>query len=114
MSAKQAINDKLQGSTCIATLQSYKQERDCIHCIVHFLRLLPVCWPGAQSARDNHVHACKFAKYSPIYFFTHRLSNNPFLIWLSTTPPHLKYVATLPCNVSLIACFPTFIFHKVV
>jgi len=27
--------------------QSYKQERDCL---VHFLRLLAVCWPGAQSA----------------------------------------------------------------
>jgi len=25
------------------------------------------------------------------------------LIWLLTTPPHLKYVATLPCN--LMACF---------
>ena len=76
MSAKQAIHDKLQGS--IATYlrcggladnqikkgllpslsmnsllkyvniwQSYKQERDCF---VHFLRLLAVCWPGAQSA----------------------------------------------------------------
>jgi len=28
--------------------------------------------------------------------FTDRLSNKPFLIWLWTTPPHLKYVATLP------------------
>jgi len=37
-------------------------------------------------------------------FFTHRLSNKPFLIWLLTTPPHLKYVATLPCNLSLMAC----------
>jgi len=37
--------------------------------------------------------------------FTHRLSNKRFLIWLSTTPPHLKYVATLPCNLSLMACF---------
>jgi len=36
--------------------------------------------------------------------FTHGLSNKPFLIWLLTTPPHLKYVATLPCNVSLMAC----------
>jgi len=26
-------------------------------------------------------------------------------MWLLTTPPHLKYVATLPCNLSLIACF---------
>ena len=36
---------------------------------------------------------------------THSLSSNPFLIWLLTTPPHLKYVATLPCNLSLMACF---------
>jgi len=33
------------------------------------------------------------------------LSNKPFLIWLLTIPPHLKYVATLPCNLSIIACF---------
>jgi len=37
--------------------------------------------------------------------FSHRLSNEPFLIWLLTTPPHLKYAATLPCNLSLMACF---------
>jgi len=36
---------------------------------------------------------------------THTLSNKPFLIWLLTTPPRLKYVATLPCNLSLIAYF---------
>jgi len=34
----------------------------------------------------------------------HTLSNESFfLIWLLKT--HLKYVATLPCNLSLIACF---------
>jgi len=27
------------------------------------------------------------------------------LIWLLTIPPHFKYVATLPCNFSLMACF---------
>jgi len=37
--------------------------------------------------------------------FTHRLSNKPFLIWLLTSPPHLKYVATLPCNLPLMVCF---------
>jgi len=26
-------------------------------------------------------------------------------MWLLTAPPHLKYVATLPCNLSLMACF---------
>jgi len=33
------------------------------------------------------------------------LSNKPFLVWLLTTPPHLKYAATLPCNLLLMACF---------
>ena len=36
--------------------------------------------------------------------FTHRLSDKPFLIRLLTTPSHLKYLATLPCNLSLTAC----------
>ena len=46
--------------------------------------------------------------------FSGRLSNKPFLIWSLTTPPHLKYVAKLPCNLSLIVCFLTLLFHKVV
>jgi len=58
------------------------------------------------SARDNHVLACNFAKYSPISnFFTYRIRNKPFLIWLLTTLLHLKYVATLPCNLSSRVCF---------
>jgi len=86
---KQAINDKLQGSVAIYLrcggvvnnrikkrlllivqvkfffksvniYQSYKQERDCF---VHFSHLLAVCWP---SARDNHILAFNFAKYSLI------------------------------------------------
>jgi len=82
--------------------QSYRQERGCL---VHFLRLSAVLWPGAQSARDN-VLASNFAKYSLIKKkSTDRLSNKPFLIWLLITPPHLKYVATLACNLSLLACF---------
>ena len=73
-SAKQAINDKLQGSVAthlrcggvvnnqikkgllpslrvkksyksVNMWQSYKQER---YCFLHFLRLLTVCWPSAQ------------------------------------------------------------------
>ena len=91
MSAKQALNDKLQGSVAIYLKcggavnnqikeslllslwvnffksvniwQSYKQERDCL---VHFLHLLAMRWPVAQSAWDIHALACNFAKYSPI------------------------------------------------
>ena len=59
-----------------------------------------------ESARDNHVLAGtllnihRFKKK-----FTRRLSNKPFLIWLSTTTIHLHYVATLPCNLLLMDCF---------
>jgi len=92
MSVKQAINDKLHGSLAaylrcgwvvdnqikkglllslrvkkvlklVNIWQTYKQERDCL---VHFLRLLAVCWPWAQSVWDNHALACNFVKYSPI------------------------------------------------
>ena len=96
MSAKQVINDKLQGDIAtylrcggvvnnqikkglllslwvkklksVNVWQSYKQKRDRL---VHFLRLLAVCWLGAQSAWDNHALACNFAKYSPILKFFH-------------------------------------------
>ena len=52
---------------------------------------------------------------SPILiFFTGRLSNKAFLIYLLTTAQPLKYVATLPCDVSLIVGFQTLMFHKVV
>ena len=37
---------KLSQDQSLVHLQSYKQKRDCL---VHFLRLLAVCWPGAQS-----------------------------------------------------------------
>ena len=50
----------------------------------------------------------------PIKKITDRLGNKLFLIWLLTTPSHLKYVATLPCNLPLIACFLTLMFYKVV
>jgi len=42
---------------------SYGQNVDCV---VHFLRLLAVWWPGTESARDNHLFACNFAKYLPV------------------------------------------------
>jgi len=36
-------------------------------CLVHFLRLSAVWWPGTQSVRVNNLLACIFAKYSPIF-----------------------------------------------
>ena len=36
---------------------------------------------------------------------TYTLTNKRFLIWLLLTPPHVKYVATLPCNLLLMVCF---------
>ena len=89
--------------TSVNIWQSYKQERGCL---MHLAHLANTLLKDEESARDNHVFVCNFAKYSSIKkFFTRRLSNKSFLIWLLTTPPHLKYVATVPCNLSLMACF---------
>jgi len=77
------------------------------------LNLLAAWWPGARSARDNDFLACNFAKYSSITKNTYIFSNKSFLIWLLTTQQYIKYVATLPRNLSLIACFLTLMFYKV-
>jgi len=60
----------------------------------------------SSSLANNHVLACNFAKYSRRFKKIHsRLGSKPFLIWLLISPPDLKCVATLPCNLSLMACF---------
>jgi len=38
----------------------------------------------------------------------------PFAVYFNRPRTHLRYVATLPCNLSVIACFPTLMFHTVV
>jgi len=43
--------------------QSYKQERGCL---LHFARLANTLLTDGESARNKHVLACNFAKYSPI------------------------------------------------
>ena len=93
MSAKQAINDKLQGSVgtylrwggvanqikkvfllsvwliffkSVNIWQSYKQERGCL---MHFAHLANTLLKDEESARDNHVLACNFAIHSLIIIF---------------------------------------------
>ena len=50
--------------------QSYKQERDCL---VHFLRHLALCWPGAQSVRQPrclpNIHRLKNSLADSVDFF---------------------------------------------
>ena len=137
---KQAINDKLLGSA--ATLLRYggivkNQIKNCLllSLSVIFLnrwifgkvtskKVVVSCtlhaWPP-QRWKTKKVHETitlllvtlpNIHKFQKI--FTDRLSYKPFLIWLLTTPPHLKHVATLPCNLSLMACILTIKFHKVV
>ena len=116
MSAKQAINDKLQGivATClrcggvvnnqiknglllnlwvkkIVKISAYLAKLQARTWLSRALvRLANTLLKDGESARNDHVLACNFAKYSPILIFsTHSLSNKPFLIWLLTTPPHL-------------------------
>ena len=100
MSAKRAINDKLQGSVAtylrcdesfynqikkglllsprakeilksVSVWQSYKHKRGCL---MRFARLANTPLKDEESARDNHVLACNFAKYSPIKKITDRQS----------------------------------------
>ena len=64
-------------------LQSYKQERGCL---VHFVRLSTTLLKDEESAQDNHVLVCNFAKYLPILlFFTDTLINKRLLICLLPT-----------------------------
>jgi len=64
---------------------------------MQFARLANTVLKDEESARDNHVLA-RYVTLPNIYRFkkfTDKLSNKPFLIRLLTTPPRLKYVATL-------------------
>jgi len=83
---------------------------------MHFARLANTLLKDEESARDNHVLACNFAKYSPIlklFFFADRLGNESFTISLLTTPPPLKCVAALPCTLPLTARFLAVMFRNV-
>jgi len=84
--------------------QGYKQDHGYL---VHFARLANTLLKDGESARDNHVLASNLARVFTDFnfFFTLRLSNKLFLIWSLTTLPHLKCATTLPCNLSLMACF---------
>jgi len=60
--------------------------------LMHFARLANTLLKYGERARTRQSRCCIFAKYSQILIFY-------------SSPPHLKYVATLPCNLSLLACF---------
>ena len=51
-----------------------------------------------ERARDNHVFVCQ----------------QTFLNLIVDIPTTPKHVATLPCNLSLVACFLALMFHKAV
>ena len=93
MSAKQAINDKLQGNVatyvrCGGVVNNQIKKGLLLSVRVNFfnrwifgkvtsksvvvsctLRAWPTLLKDEESARDNHVFACNFAKYSPILIF---------------------------------------------
>ena len=84
--------------------QSYKQKRDCL---VHFLRLLQ-CVGQARKVHETTTLLALLVTLPNIHRikkFADTLNNKPFLFRLLSTPPHLIYVATLLCNVLLMACF---------
>jgi len=56
----------------------YKQERDCL---MYFVRLVNTLLNDGESARDNHLLACNFAKYSPIFKLLFSLPVLHFSCW---------------------------------
>ena len=58
------------------------------------------------SARDNTFLIVTLAVITDLKKIIHSQTQQlTFLNLVLRTPPHLKYVATLPCNLSLMACF---------
>jgi len=125
--AKQAINDKLQGSVathlkCGRVVNNQIRKGVVLSVPVIFFtigkylaKLQVRTWLSRALFRllagTQSTATLLFVTLPNIRGFkkklTQTISNKPFLIWLGllTTPPHLKYVVTLPCNLSLIACF---------
>jgi len=95
----ESVSEKIKS---VNIWQSYNQKRDCL---VHFLRLLALCWQARTVHETTTLLLVTLPNVHRLKKITHKLCNKPFLIWLLTTPPHLKYAATLPCNLSLTVCF---------
>jgi len=76
--------------------------------VKNFLKSVNI-WQSCSVCKVHETTTLLFITLPTIHrfqtFFTRRLSNKPFLIWLLTIPPHRKYAATLFCNLSLMAGF---------
>jgi len=85
----------LEDSLVNLQLNAYlKSHRTCTRdCLVHFLRLLAVCWPSPQVLETNTLLLVALPN---IHLQKISLTNSAI---------NLFYVATLPCNLSLMACF---------
>ena len=134
MSEEQSINGKLQCSvaTYFQVWWSRINKVYCCICLWIFFKKSVNIWQchlreWRWSSRASSHHTAKSRNYSIfakrwliLIFFTGRLSNKPFLIWLFKIPPQLKYVTTVPSNLFLITALVcdwhllTLIFHKVV
>jgi len=55
-----------------------------IGCLMHFARLANKLLKDEESARDNHIFDCNFAKYSTILIFL--LSDSPINLCLLAIP----------------------------
>jgi len=128
MSAREAINDKLQGSAatrlrCREVVNNQIKKGLLLSVWVKFFNNR---WTSGKVTSKSMVVSCTLHawpthcyKTKKVHetitfllvtlpnvhqfknFVTHRLSSKPFLIWLLTTPLDLKYVPTPPCNLLL-------------
>jgi len=94
---------------------------------LHLSGMIHSCWRASELITARLIHCYELLHFAVVHWLviavrfgssldhnpvfprrflgiTHSF-NKPFIIWLLDTSPHLKYVATLPWNLSLMACF---------
>jgi len=90
-----------------AISQGTTADTDVVNTLLEALRPTQQC--DGQARKVHKTATLLLVTLPSIHRFkkkiSHTLSNKPFLVWSLTTPSHLKYVATLSCNLSLTACF---------
>jgi len=75
--------------------QSYKQEPDCF---MHFLRLLAVCWPGEQSARESRVRCMFRFSFLTYLFFNDSCQTNYLNIYWTDRRQICRVGRTMPVD----------------
>jgi len=114
------INDKIQGITVVTCLRCEcggifnSLIKKCLLLSLPVKKVLKSVNILCRHGQNGGLCRALSSTFSSVVVRRTKCTRQPILIWLLTTSPHLKFAATLPCNLSSIAYFMTLMFHKVV